>query len=310
MKKLLAFLLFLLPIGLSAQTDSKYLAGAVKLENGKVVFNRQISVEGLSSTEIFKNLDMWLSHKNSMDAAILYKDSKKGLIICRIIRNAKLKISLFPSNIKFNYQVSIAVSDGKCDLKFEKIKYIEELSDSQRPAVYSAEDYITDKDALNKKKTKVFKGIGQYRIKTIDFVNNDTDTIREILLSESKSKKEDMDAKKYAAIKSEDSEAAKIGKSEISITANGTGFTISPDKNNGEGTYMDGSGRAIKFITVFIPSGNKELLEAVSGNNGFTVSYKTEGSKTFWKRNSYTKIMLHKLNGNTENGYILVCKQQ
>ena len=35
----------------------------------------------------------------------------------------------------------------------------------------TAEEYITDKYALNKTKTKIFRGTGDYRSKTIDFVD-------------------------------------------------------------------------------------------------------------------------------------------
>ena len=58
MKRMIYFLaaFVCLPLCLLAQDDSKYLAGAVPVVNGKVVFTKTISVPGLSQDEIFKRI--------------------------------------------------------------------------------------------------------------------------------------------------------------------------------------------------------------------------------------------------------------
>ena len=52
MKQLLLLTLFI-PALLWAQEDSKYLAGAVPVENGKVVFAKEINAPSFSKDEVY-----------------------------------------------------------------------------------------------------------------------------------------------------------------------------------------------------------------------------------------------------------------
>lgn len=65
MKRMIYFLaaFVCLPLCLLAQDDSKYLAGAVPVVNGKVVFTKTISVPGLSQDEIFKRIQQWTGER-------------------------------------------------------------------------------------------------------------------------------------------------------------------------------------------------------------------------------------------------------
>ena len=54
-----------LPVTLQAQknSDSKYLAGAVPEEEGKVVFSKDFSIPGMSQDEIFERMKKWMEKR-------------------------------------------------------------------------------------------------------------------------------------------------------------------------------------------------------------------------------------------------------
>ena len=58
MKQLLFALLFI-PALLFAQEDQHYLAGAVPVADGKVVFTREINAPSLSKAQIYQQLLKW-----------------------------------------------------------------------------------------------------------------------------------------------------------------------------------------------------------------------------------------------------------
>ena len=60
MKQLLFALLFI-PALLFAQEDQHYLAGAVPVADGKVVFTREINAPSLSKAQIYQQLLKWAS---------------------------------------------------------------------------------------------------------------------------------------------------------------------------------------------------------------------------------------------------------
>ena len=73
----------------------------------------------------------------------------------------------------FNYTIIAQATDGHIHCTMERISYQYEMDrgDSEGMSV-KADDWITDKHALNKKKTKLYKGSGKFRRKTIDRKDN------------------------------------------------------------------------------------------------------------------------------------------
>ena len=78
MKQLLLLTLFI-PTLLLAQDDSKYLAGAVPLENGKVVFAKEINAPSFSKDEVYDRMLDWADGFFSEDGnRVVYSDKAKG----------------------------------------------------------------------------------------------------------------------------------------------------------------------------------------------------------------------------------------
>ena len=78
----------------------------------------------------------------------------------------------------FNYQLIAECSDGKADVRLTRITYDYDVE--RNPIRYAAEQWITDKDCVNKKHTKLLPLSGKFRRKTIDrkdFIFNKFNTL-------------------------------------------------------------------------------------------------------------------------------------
>ena len=65
------------------------------------------------------------------------------------------------------YQITVNCQPQKCTMEIEKIRYTYREKEK-----YTAEEWITDKYALNKAKTKLVRGLAKWRRKTVDFADN------------------------------------------------------------------------------------------------------------------------------------------
>ena len=55
MKNIITALLFCLPIFIHAQTDTKYLEGAITLKDGKVTFSTEMIVPAMTKEQIYES---------------------------------------------------------------------------------------------------------------------------------------------------------------------------------------------------------------------------------------------------------------
>lgn len=181
MKKLtqLLFVVFCLclPTVLQAQKrdDSKYLAGAVPEEDGKVVFSKEFSIPGMSQDEIYARMKKWmelrLKKNQNEDSRVVYTNQEKGQVIgmgeeWMVFASTALSLD----RTRISYQFSAFCQPEKCEFRIEKIRYTYREGRDQEK--YVAEEWITDEYALNKKKTKLVMGLAKWRRKTVDFADN------------------------------------------------------------------------------------------------------------------------------------------
>lgn len=184
MKKILYLLLLaIMPLASFSQiTDSKYLAGAVPVVDGKVIFNRQVFAATLTAQQIYDNLSEWGIMKYSGNAGeMISSDPLVKRITLRGMEQAQVRVGLFPSKIKINYYLIIECRDGACDLSFVRFFYTNNPTADNPNEQIRAEDYITDRYAMNKAGTRLTGGTGDYRKNTIDLVESVTNSVRESL---------------------------------------------------------------------------------------------------------------------------------
>ena len=167
---LLAFMACMPAMLWADDDDSKYLAGAVPEEDGKVVFTKEFNMPGADKNSIFDQVHNWLEARmkeNKNESRIVFVDKEKGQIVASVEEYLLFTSSVFSLDRSiFNYNLVVSCKPGKCEMQIERIRFTYEKNKS------SAEEMITDKVALNKKKTEIYRGYKKFRIGVIDYVDN------------------------------------------------------------------------------------------------------------------------------------------
>ena len=193
MKKLFFTLLMLVPMTLWAQDntwerpevdeqaeaakakenpDAKYLKGAVPEVNGKVVFTKHINAPGKSAAQIYDILHQYLQkmvkEKNQLEnSKLITEDTQKHELVASFEEWLVFKKSaLVLDQTRFYYAIKAECKNGGVDVTMSHIRYLYE--EQRNPQRLVAEGWITDKDAVNKKNTRLYPGSGKFRRKTID----------------------------------------------------------------------------------------------------------------------------------------------
>lgn len=207
MKKILITVLALLPLSLWAQDntwerpdeeqeqeqaeaktvkvnpDAKYLRGAVTERDGKVVFTHTVEVSGKSADQIFGIIRQYMTkmtrEKNQINSMLVLNDSLGHTVGGRYeewLIFKKTAITL--DQTRFLYVLEAKCEDGRAVLELSHIRYYYE--EQRNPQRLKAEGWITDRDAVNKKNTRLYPISGKFRRKTIDrkdFLFNKIETL-------------------------------------------------------------------------------------------------------------------------------------
>lgn len=194
MKKIFSIFIFLLATSAaSAQLfrayndtisqNEKYRIGTVPVVNGKVVFEEAIPAKG-SDNEIMQKAQAWIDKRFRNSEIIKFKqyDSDKSNTLTvkseEYITFRKKALEL--DRTRITYFLDITSQNGECKMKMYRITYLynEEYKGGEQ---FTAESYITDDEAFNRKKTKVLKKAGKFRARTIDLKNELKSGLQEAL---------------------------------------------------------------------------------------------------------------------------------
>ena len=189
MKKLFIAILMAMPLIASAQDntwerieqaqvvkenpDAKYLVdGAVPVVDGVVCWQTTINAPGKTAKQIYdilyKQMDKMVNEPNQIaNSAIVQDDKEKhelGAIFHEwlVFKNSTLSLD----RTQLNFQLMVKYADGKAYVKISHITYDYDLE--RKPVHYKAEEWITDKYAVNKKHTNLYPISAKFRRKTID----------------------------------------------------------------------------------------------------------------------------------------------
>lgn len=173
MKQLVCLLLFI-PLFLAAQTDERYLAGAVPVKEGKVIFSKEYKIPGYSKSRIYEMMLEWAKANFNTDTKrIVYADVEKGEIAA--IANKEYmefsRTALSLDRARVTYRLTMECGDGVCKVELGGIRYEYEVSYQREPEKYLAEEWITDKYALNKSQTKLNRISGKFRKGTVNLAD-------------------------------------------------------------------------------------------------------------------------------------------
>ena len=186
MKKLLFAILLSLPMMVMAERDdSKYLAGAVPEVNGIVTFTQTFSVPGKSQAEIYPVMQSYVKKlvaEGRQDLRTRVVSDENNTIVANVeeIMTFKKKF-LSWDHTYFRYLIiAECTADSKVKMTITKISYYYMFDQEGRNGEsYKAEEWISDKEALNKAQTKLYPRSGKFRRKTVDRVEEIFNNARE-----------------------------------------------------------------------------------------------------------------------------------
>ena len=164
------------------ESDNKYLVGAVPEIDGHVVFTLNIDVLGQNASEIYQKvyntIDELVRESKAEglqpESRIAAVNKEDHIIAARFKEWLVFSSNLFSlDRTEFIYTLIAQATDGHLKVTMERIKYAYETNQrDNRGFETTAEEWITDKEALNKRQDKLAKGNGKFRMKTIDRKDN------------------------------------------------------------------------------------------------------------------------------------------
>ena len=152
--------------------NAKYLRGAVPEVDGKVVFTKHIDAPGKSAAQIYDILHQYLEkmtkEKNQLEnSKLITEDPQKHELAASYGEWLVFKsTAIVLDRTRFYYVIKALCKNGGVDVTMSHIRYLYE--EQRNPQRLTAEEWITDKEAVNKKNTKLYPGSGKFRRKTID----------------------------------------------------------------------------------------------------------------------------------------------
>ena len=179
MKKILITLLMAMPLLAAAQDntweriettpagstnpDAKYLVeNAVPMVDGRVCWKTTINAPGKSAQQVYDillaQLNKMVNEENQLmeRSKVAIQDQATHQLGATfhewlVFKNTALSLD----RTVLNFQLIVECSDGKADVQMTRVSYDYELE--RDPIHYTAEEWISDKYAVNKKRTKLLK---------------------------------------------------------------------------------------------------------------------------------------------------------
>lgn len=157
--------------------DAKYLVPLPLEPTGQVYLERVLTLpEGTNTEETVAKLKDWMD-RCMKDARIISStpvEAEEPNTIQMMV-NQEIVFSqsfLTLDNGQMNYLLQTCVKDGKIILQMRRISFRYNGDNPDRKMLrISAEEYIADKVALNKKGDKIIRAYRKFRVKTVDLID-------------------------------------------------------------------------------------------------------------------------------------------
>ena len=160
--------------------------------DGKVTFTLDKDVAGKSADEIYGIVYSFLEKMTQQSNQVQNINDKSRIALINKSEHtivAKFKEWLVFKNTAlaldrtvFSYTIIAKATDGHLNLTLSRISYQYEMDRTDTEGMnVTAEEWITDEEALNKKETGLNRMSAKFRIKTIDRKDNIFDTISNAL---------------------------------------------------------------------------------------------------------------------------------
>ena len=159
--------------------DPKYLLGAVPETEGVVTFQKNITVTDKSEQQVYDILLAYINNSimsnaipNQQYSRLISEEKGNGTIVARIEEYMTFShVFLNLDRTRFRYLLSAKVTGQKVNLTITQVSYYyNEDREGKNGVNYKAEEWITDKVAVNKKGTRLYPRSGKFRMRTVDRV--------------------------------------------------------------------------------------------------------------------------------------------
>ena len=179
---LIVFTTFTVHAQLSENTDKRIDLNNIEVipvKNGKVTFEETIPAEGYTAKQVRNIIDTWIKERFVKPTIISVKQFESNDPQTTILKGEEYivfkKTALVLEQARIYYYLTLTANEGSCTFNMSRITYWYDDEDDNGGIKMIAEEWITDKNAINKKgKLKKFEG--KFRNKTIelkDFLLND-----------------------------------------------------------------------------------------------------------------------------------------
>ena len=159
-----------------ANTDLYLQKGVVPEVNGQVMWTETINIPGATANELYDKAFAYLTAltqgTNQLDGSKVALVNKGEHSIVAMVREKLVFSSSFLSldYTQFNYVLQATCRDGQATLTMNRLTYRYDVQGNVSD--FTAEQWITDKYAVNKKQTRLLPVSGKFRRATIDRKNS------------------------------------------------------------------------------------------------------------------------------------------
>ncbi len=157
-----------------ANKDAKYLKGAVTEVDGKVQWTLDVDAPGKKADEIYNLVYDYLKELTSSEnqlkgSQIALVNKEQHSIIATVKEWIDFKITIISHDrAATSYVIAVECEDGHMKAILNRIVFDYTENMPGRDGIFKAEDWITDKEALNKNGTKLLPGCARFRRKMCD----------------------------------------------------------------------------------------------------------------------------------------------
>jgi len=155
------------------EKDRGYLKGAVPEVDGHVEFDTTYIVPGKTKAELYAFMLRYFTEQTTEEgqlddmSKVLIQEEENGIVAAKYTEWLVFSKSLLSfDRTKFNYTMIAECKDGQVDLKIKNLSY--DYDEDDKTVHYTADEWISDEEAVNKKNTKLFPLSGKFRRKTVD----------------------------------------------------------------------------------------------------------------------------------------------
>ena len=176
---LMCWSLFLMAGKRDYYKDPRYLLGAVPEAEGVVTFQKSLTVTDKSEQQVYDILLAYINNSimsnaipNQQYSRLISEEKGNGTIVARIEEYMTFShVFLNLDRTRFRYLLSAKVTGQKVNLTITQVSYYyNEDREGKNGVNYKAEEWITDKVAVNKKGTRLYPRSGKFRMRTVDRV--------------------------------------------------------------------------------------------------------------------------------------------